>query len=105
MKPFVTAKDIAQDLGVSKQRVHQIIKNQNLAISKIGNMLLVDKESYLAYLKLRKRRGLAGKAGRKEVKFIRTAIHDTVCESCGAFAVNWKGTVVCENRHNYIQEE
>ena len=102
---FITVAEIGKDLGVSRQRVHQIVKTFDLNYTKIGSMLLIDKASYNKYRKLRTRRDLAGMAGRKEVKFIRTAVHDTVCEACGAFAVNWKGIVVCENRHNYVQKK
>ena len=99
MIEFITAMDIAKDLGVSRQRVHQIIKDQNIEHSKIGNLLLVDKISYSIYLKLRRRRDLATAAGRKEIKLIRSAEYDIFCPVCGSFAVNWKGTVACENGH------
>ena len=99
MIEFITAMDIAKDLGVSRQRVHQIIKDQNIEHSKIGNLILVDKISYAIYLKLRKRRDLATAAGRKEIKLIRSAEYDTFCSVCGDFAVNWKGTIACENGH------
>ncbi|MCK4822063.1 hypothetical protein KA005_40245 [bacterium] len=96
---FVTVAEIGADLGVTRQRVHQIIKTFDLNYKKIGSMLLIDKASYNKYCKLRLRRDLAGMAGRTETKFIHTAIHDTVCKSCGAFAVNWEGTIACEKGH------
>ena len=99
MISFITVMDIAKDLGVSKQRVHQIIKSHNIDHSKIGNLILVDKISYNLHLKLRKRRDLANAAGRKEIKLIRSAEYDLFCPVCGSFAVKWKGTVACENGH------
>lgn len=99
--PFITAAEIAKDLGVTRQRVHQIIHNQNLTFSKLGNMLLIDKESYAEYLILRKRRDLANAAGYKETKFIRTEKYDTVCPVCGAYALHWKENTICENGHTF----
>lgn len=103
MKPFVTVMDIAQDLDITRQRVHEIIKDFDLKYSKVGNMLLIDKESYQAYLKLRKRRDLAKAAGRKENKFIYDPAVDTICPNCGNYAVLWKGVFACENGHRYNQ--
>lgn len=97
--PFVTASDIAKDLGISRQRAHQIINTQKMRTSKIGYMIVVDKNDYALYKKRRLRRDLAGKAGRLEIKLIKTAIHDCKCEECGAYAVNWKGTTACANGH------
>ena len=101
---FITTGEIAADLGVTRQRVHQIIKEFNLDFAKIGSMLLVDKSDYNKYAKLRKRRDLATEAGRSEITFIRTAIHDTVCQICRSFAVNWEGTIACEQGHKYSRE-
>ena len=97
--PFITANDIAAELNVTRQRVHQIIKEQEFETTRLGNMLLIDKIDFNLYLKRRKRRDLAAAAGRLEIKLIKTAIHDQACPSCSAFAVNWKGTVACENGH------
>ena len=96
---FVTVAEIGEDLGVTRQRVHQIIKTFDLDYTKIGSMLLIDKASYSEYCKLRLRRDLAAAAGRKETKFIRTATHDTVCPVCEAYAVHWKDKTACESGH------
>jgi len=102
--PFVTAHDIAVDLDVSRQRAHQIIKEQGFETTNLGNMLLIDKQDYHLYLKRRKRRDLAKAAGRLEIKLIKHSRDDTTCNICGAFATNWKGTVSCENGHIYKGE-
>ena len=102
--PFITAHDIAAELDVTRQRAHQIIKEQDFSISRMGNMLLIDKRDYRLYLKRRKRRDLAAKAGRLEIKLIKHSLGDTTCSICGSFAVNWKGAVACENGHVYKEE-
>ena len=101
--PFITAHDIAAELNITRQRAHQIIKEQGFEYTKMGNMLLVDKTKYHLYLKRRKRRDLASAAGRLEIKLIKHSRADTTCH-CGSFAVNWKGTVACENGHIYKEE-
>ena len=102
---FITTGEIAADLNITRQRVHEIIKEYDLDFAKIGTMLLVDKSDYNKYAKLRKRRDLLTAAGRSEIKFIRSAIHDTVCTMCGFFAVNWEGTIACEQGHIYSREK
>ena len=102
--PFITAQDIASELDITRQRAHQIIKEQGFEYSKIGNMLLIDKAKYNLYLKRRKRRDLASAAGRMEIKLIKHSLDDTICSICGSFAVNWKGTVACENGHIYKEK-
>ena len=97
--PFVTAAEIAKDLGISRQRVHQIIAAQAFETQKIGYMVVVEKRDYALYKKRRLRRDLAAAAGRLEIKLIKTALHDTACPTCGDFAVNWKGTIACKNGH------
>jgi len=97
--PFVSASQMAADLEITRQRVHQIIKAQRMDTDKIGLNVVVDKKDYALYLKRRLRRDLANDAGRLETKLIKTALHDTVCRICGSFAVNWKGTIACENGH------
>ena len=101
--PFITAHDIAAELNITRQRAHQIIKEQGFEYTKMGNMLLIDKTKYHLYLKRRKRRDLASAAGRLEIKLIKHSRADTTCH-CGSFAVNWKGTVACENGHIYKEE-
>jgi len=97
--PFVSASQMAKELGITRQRVHQIIKSQRMDTDKIGLNVIVDKKDYSLYLKRRLRRDLASKAGRPEMKLIKTAVHDTTCSLCGAFAVNWKGTIACKEGH------
>ena len=97
--PFVTAADIAKDLGISRQRVHQIIAAQGFGTQKIGYMVVVDKQDYALYKKRRIRRDLAKAAGRLEIKLIKTAVYDTECGTCGAYAINWKGTTACTQGH------
>ena len=97
--PFVTAAEIAKDLGITRQRAHQIINAQGFEVQKIGYMIVVDKQDYALYKKRRLRRDLAQAAGRLEIKLIKTAAHDTECEICGAYAVNWKGTTACTKGH------
>ena len=102
--PFISASQMAEGLGITRQRVHQIIKAQDMDTSKFGSLTVVDKKDYALYLKRRLRRDLANDAGRLETKLIKTALHDTVCH-CGAFAVNWKGTIACENGHIEKEEK
>lgn len=102
--PFITVSDIAKDLGITRQRVHQIINTKDFETQKIGHMVVIDKRDYALYKKRKLRRDLANAAGRKETKFIRTAIHDTVCKTCGAFAVTWKGTTACKAGHKEVKE-
>ena len=97
--PYISVREIAVDLGISRQRVHQIVKEQDLGISKIGNLTLINREDYKFYKKLRLRRDLAMAAGRKEFKLIHTAEHDTVCPACKGFAVKWDGIIACERKH------
>lgn len=101
---FVSVSEIVSDLGISRQRVHQIIKEQGLGTRKFGNITLINTEDYKFYLKLRKRRDLAFVAGRKEFKLIRTAEYDTVCPTCGSFAVNWDDKIACENDHVFYMK-
>lgn len=96
---FITTAEIAGWLNISRQRVHQIIKDHELGVIKKGSMLLVNLKDYNKYILQRRRRDLAAAAGRLETKFIKTAIHDTVCNKCEAFAINWKGVIACENEH------
>jgi len=103
--PFISASQMAKEMGLSRQRVHQIIKAQGMDTSKFGSLTVVDKKDYSLYLKRRLRRDLASKAGRLEMKLIKTAVHDTTCSICGAFAVNWKGTIACENGHTLEESE
>ncbi len=102
--PYISVREIAVDLGITRQRVHQIIKERSLGISKIGNLTLINREDYKFYLKLRKRRELAAAAGRKENNIIHSATHDTICDNCGGFAVKWERTISCENGHDYTLE-
>ena len=99
----MSVQEIKADLGVSRQRVHQIIKDRNLGTREFGNITLVNAADYKFYLKLRRRRDLATAAGRKAIKLIYSAEHDTSCNICQGFAVNWKGTVACEDGHVYNQ--
>ena len=103
--PFISASQMAKEMGLSRQRVHQIIKAQGMDTSKFGSLTVVDKKDYSLYLKRRLRRDLASKAGRLEMKLIKTAVHDTTCSLCGAFAVNWKGTIACKNGHILEESE
>ena len=102
--PWLSVREIVLDLGISRQRVHQIIKERNLGTRDYGNITLVNAADYKYYLKLRRRRDLANAAGRKEVKLIYSTEHDASCNVCGGFAVNWKGTVACEDGHVYQQQ-
>ena len=99
INPFITVSEIGAELGITRQRVHQIIKEQNLGHFKSGSMLFVTKSDFNEYAFLRRRRDLATAAGRKETKLIKSAIRDTVCRVCGAYAVKWEGTIACENGH------
>ena len=96
---YLTALDIARDLGVSRQRVHQIIKDFKLDFIDQWGRTLVTKKSYAAYKKLRTRRDLAQAAGRLSNKFIYDESVDTTCPACGAYAVIWRGFIACKNRH------
>jgi len=97
--PFISASQMAEGLGITRQRVHQIIRAQGMDTSKFGSLTVVDKKDYALYLKRRLRRDLAKNAGRLEMKLIKTAVHDTTCSLCGSFAVNWKGTIACKEGH------
>jgi len=97
--PYIAVRDIAQDLGVSRQFVHQVIRSQNMETMKMGNILLVDRQDYNLYKKRRIRRDLAARAGRLSTKLIKTAEHDLACPICGEVAINWKGTIACINNH------
>ena len=98
---WITVREIAEDLGITRQRVHQIIKERGLGTRKLGNLTLVNREDYKFYLKLRRRRDLAKAAGRGENSLIYSAERDTICKICGGFAVWWEGTLACENEHTY----
>lgn len=97
--PFLPVRDIAKDLGVSRQYVHQVIKAQDMSTIKMGNIILVDRHDYALYKKRRLRRDLAAQAGRLSTKLIKTAEFDIECPICGKFAVIWKGTSYCVNNH------
>lgn len=103
--PFVSVREIVKDLGIGRQRVHQIIKEHDLGSRKFGNMLLVNIEDYNYYLKLRRRRDLATAAGRKKNTLIRNAEVDQTCKVCGSYAVSWEGTVACKSGHVYKEGE
>ena len=97
--PFVTVAEMSAELGISRQRAHQLIDEHKLTHIKKGAMLLVEKADYNLLCRWRRRRDLAAAAGRLSIKLIRASDIDTICGICGSYAVDWKGTIACEQGH------
>jgi hypothetical protein len=43
-KNYLTVRDVATRLGVSKQRVHQLIRLYAVVTSKFGNLVVIEKK-------------------------------------------------------------
>ena len=102
---WISIREMADDLGVTRQRAHQIVKDHNLRTKKYSGFTLVNHEDYFYYLKLAGRRDLAAAAGRKSNTMIRTGKYDTTCQVCGSFAVKWEGRTACMVGHEYATGE
>jgi len=56
--PYLTVAEITAILGVTRQRVHQIIKDHSLVHIKKGPIILVEKKSFQEYKQKRLNRGI-----------------------------------------------
>jgi len=100
-KVYITPQEIADDLGVSNQRAHQIIKAQGFDTERLARSMLVFRADYNLYRRQRMRTELARYCGRGNRHLLRSTQHDTQCPVCGAYAVSWKGATACINGHQY----
>jgi|GEM_PF-3696387 len=54
MLPYLTVAEVAQVLGVSRQYVHQLVREGKLPAQKLGNYLVVPRRRVGAYIKTNK---------------------------------------------------
>ena len=49
-REFLTAREIAEFMGVSRKTVYKYIKNFNIRVERIGNRVLIPKRAFIEFI-------------------------------------------------------